>query len=98
MVTSYTQTNLVKYDEKRYLSQFVSDMFGSLQYDSNKHALIYKLNSFLTMATCWVPDLTNIRNFSKSEYCNPRSCKCLFFLGGKFLKDLNMKTICPQIS
>ena len=33
MVTSYTQTNLVKYDEKRYLSQFVSDMFGSLQYD-----------------------------------------------------------------
>ena len=42
MVTSYTQTNLVKYDEKRYLSQFVSDMFGSLQYDllNKRHNLI----------------------------------------------------------
>ena len=37
VMTSYTQTSfaqiwrVVKYDEKRYLSQFVSEMFNSLQ-------------------------------------------------------------------
>ena len=51
MVTSYTQTNLVKYDEKRYLSQFVSEMFDSLQQDSTKYAPQFELNSFVTMAT-----------------------------------------------
>ena len=34
---------LIKYDEKRYLSQFVSEMFNSLQYDSTEGAPQYKL-------------------------------------------------------
>ena len=29
--TSYIQPNLDQYDEKRYLSQFLSEMFDSLQ-------------------------------------------------------------------
>ena len=51
VMTSYTQPNLIKYDEKRYLSQFVSEMFDSLQYDSTKCAQQFELNSFVTMAT-----------------------------------------------
>ena len=38
---------LIKYDEKRYLSQIVSEPFDSLQYDSSKSALIYKLTVLL---------------------------------------------------
>ena len=34
VMMSYTQPNLIKYDEKGYLSQFESEMFDSLQYDS----------------------------------------------------------------
>ena len=44
---------LFKYDEKRYLSQFVSEMFDSLQQDSTKCAPQYKLDSSVTMATYW---------------------------------------------
>ena len=58
-MTSYTQT-----DEKRYLSQFVTEMFDSLQYDSTKCAPQYELNSSVTMATYWVPDLPHIKSFS----------------------------------
>jgi len=54
---------LIKYDE-RYLSQFVSEMFHSLQYDSTKCAPQYGINSFVTMATNWVPDLPIIKGFS----------------------------------
>ena len=57
VITSYTHQILFKYDEKRYLSQFVSEMFDTLQYDSTKCALQYELNSSVTMATYWVPDL-----------------------------------------
>ena len=42
---------LIKYDEKRYLSQFLC-------------ATRYKLKHFVTMATYWVPDLSNIKGFS----------------------------------
>ena len=31
VMTSYTQPNFIKDDEKRYLSQFVSEMFDSKQ-------------------------------------------------------------------
>ena len=55
---------LIKCDEKRYLSQFVSEMFDSLQYDSTKCAPQYELNSLVTMATYWVPDLPNIKGIS----------------------------------
>ena len=54
VVTSYTQP-------KGYLSQFVSEMFDSLQYDSTKCAPQFELNSCVTMATYWVPDLPNIK-------------------------------------
>jgi len=63
-MTSYTQQILIKYDEERFLSLFVSEMFGSLQYDSTKCAPQHELNSLVTMATCWVPDLPNIKGFS----------------------------------
>ena len=55
---------LFKYDEKRYLSQFVSEMFDFLQQGSTKYAPKYKLNSSVTMATYWVPDLPHIKSFS----------------------------------
>ena len=42
---------LIKYDEKRYLSQFLC-------------APHYKLKHFVTMTTYWVPDLPNIMGFS----------------------------------
>ena len=48
------------YDEKRYLSQFVSEMFDSLQLDSTKGTPQYELISFVTMATYWVPDLPKV--------------------------------------
>jgi len=52
---------LIKYVEKTYLSQFVSEMFDSLQQDSTKYAPQYDLNNLVTMATYWVPDLPNIK-------------------------------------
>ena len=42
---------LIKFDEKRYLSQFLC-------------APQYKLKRFVTMTTYWVPDLSNIKGFS----------------------------------
>ena len=42
---------LIKYDEKRYLSQFLC-------------APQQKLKRFVTMTTYWVPDLSNIKGFS----------------------------------
>ena len=62
LITSYTQPNIDQNDEKRYLSQFESEMFVSLQYDSNKCAPQYELISFVTMATYWVSDLPNIND------------------------------------
>ena len=50
--------------KKRYLSQFASEMFDSLQQDSTKGAPQYELRSFVTMATYWVPDFPNIKGFS----------------------------------
>ena len=49
---------------KKYLSQFVSEMFDPLQYDSTKCASQFELNSFATMETYWVPDLPNIKDIS----------------------------------
>ena len=57
VMTSYTQPDFVQIDEKRYLSQFVSEMFDTSQYDSTKCAFQYELNSSVTMTTYWVPDL-----------------------------------------
>ena len=51
VMTSYTQPNLIIYDEKKYLSQFVSEMSDSLQWDSAKYAPQFKLNNFVTMET-----------------------------------------------
>jgi len=55
---------LIKYDEKRYLSQFVSEMFNSLRKDSTKCAPLFELNWVISMATYWVPDLPNIKDIS----------------------------------
>ena len=61
LMASYNQPNFVdfKYDEKRYLSQFISEKF-----DSTKYAPQYDLNSSVTMATYWVPELLHITSFS----------------------------------
>jgi len=61
---------LIKYDEKRYLSQFVSEMFDSLQEDSTKCAPLFELNNFIAMATYWVPDLPNIKDISGPPWCS----------------------------
>jgi len=55
---------LIKYDEKRYLSQFESEMFDSLQEDSTKCAPQFELKNFIPMATYCVPDLPNIKGIS----------------------------------
>ena len=52
---------VLKYLFLRYLSQFVSEMFNSFQCDSTKCVPQFELNSFVTMATCWVPDLPNVK-------------------------------------
>ena len=54
---------LFKYDGKRYFSQFVSEMFDSLQYDSTNCAPQYELKSSVTMATYWVPVLPILKAF-----------------------------------
>ena len=64
VMTSYSQPDLIKYDDKRYLSQLVSEMFDSLQQDSTKSAPQYELNSSVTMAAYWVPGLSNIIGIS----------------------------------
>ena len=43
---------------------YYSEMFDSLQRDSTKCAPQFELNSFVTMATYWVPDLPNIKGIS----------------------------------
>ena len=42
----------------------------SLQYDSAKCAAKYENNSLVTMATCWVPDLPNIKGISGHLWCS----------------------------
>ena len=65
VMTSYTQPYFDQiYDEKGYLSRFVSEMFDSLQYDSTKCAPQFELSSFVTMVTYWVSDLPNIKGIS----------------------------------
>ena len=60
-MTSYTQPNFAdfKYDEKRYLSQFESEMFEI----PLNNAPQYDLNSSVTMATYWVPDPPILKAF-----------------------------------
>ena len=57
-LTSYSQPNFdqINYDEKRCLSQFASEMFDSLQWDSTKGAPQNGINSCVTMATYLIPD------------------------------------------
>ena len=47
VMTSYTQPNLIKYDQKRYPCQFLSEMFDSYSKILTKCAPQYELNSFL---------------------------------------------------
>ena len=49
VMTSYTRPDFVQYDEERYLSQFLSEMFDSSRYNSTKCALQYELNSSVTI-------------------------------------------------
>ena len=57
---------LIKYDVKKYLGQFVSEMLDSLQYDSTKCTP----HTFVTMATYWVPDLPNVKDISGPLWCS----------------------------
>ena len=65
VMTSYSQPDFDQiYDIKRYLGQFESEMFDSLQQDSAKTAPQYEPNSSVTMATYWVPGLPSIKGIS----------------------------------
>ena len=55
---------LIRYDKRRYLNHIVSEVFHYLQYNSTKWAPQYELNSLVTMATYWVPDLPNNKGIS----------------------------------
>jgi len=65
-----------------YLSQFASDLFDSLQYDSTRVAPQYECNIFVTMATYLVPDLSDIKGFSDhlSVFHTDICQKCLIFM------------------
>ena len=52
---SYTQTNL-----DQISADFISEMFYFWQGDSTGGAPQYELNSFVTMATYWVPHSPDI--------------------------------------
>ena len=54
--------------KKRYLSQFVSELCESVQEDSTKCAPQFELNSFVTMATYWVPELPNVKGISDHHW------------------------------
>ena len=54
----------IKYIKARYLNQFVSEMIDSRQQDFTRCALQYEIINFVTMATYWVPDLPNVKDFS----------------------------------
>jgi len=45
-------------------------MFDSLQQDSTKYAPQYELNSLVTLATYWVPDLPYIKGISDRTRCS----------------------------
>ena len=61
---------LIIYDEKRYLSQFVSEVLDSLQYDSSICAPQHEHTSFVTIETYWVSDLPDIKGFA-GHHCVP---------------------------
>ena len=61
MATYMLYQILVKYDKEKYLSRFESDVFD---YDCTKCASQYELNSFVTMAAYWLPDLPSIKGSS----------------------------------
>ena len=48
-------------------------MFYFLQYDSSEGVPQYELNSFVTMATYWVPDFPNIKGISVATFSVPFS-------------------------
>ena len=65
MMMSYTQNPiLIKLIEVRYFSQIVSEMLDSLQHGSVNCTTQYELNSFVTMATYWVPGLLHNKGYS----------------------------------
>ena len=78
MYSTLSQT-LIKYmyDQKRYLSQFVSEMFDSLQQDS---ASQYELDSSVTMATYWVSDPH--RTVARKGFSGHLSRSILIFANG----------------
>ena len=55
-MTSYAQLNLIKYDGKRYLSQFVSEMFDS-------YTKCNISNRFDTVATYWIQTTLILKKF-----------------------------------
>ena len=70
VMTSYTQPILIKYDEKRYLGQYATEMFEFLQKGSTKGVAQYELKSVVTLATYWVPDLPNIKSIPGQLQCS----------------------------
>ena len=58
---SELQPNFDQCYKERYIGQFVSEMFHFLQEDSSRCAPQYELNSFVSMTTYRVPDLSSIR-------------------------------------
>ena len=50
--------------DQRYLSQFLSEIFDPLNYDSIEYAPQYKLINSFTIETCWFPELPGIKSFS----------------------------------
>ena len=76
---------LFRYDEKTYLSQFVSEIFYSLQQDSTKCTPQYELNSSVAMAPYWVPDLPILKAFLANNTSYELSSKHINMLAQLFV-------------
>ena len=63
LTTSYTEPNFDPIWWRKISQPICIRMFDSLQYDSAKCAPQYELNSFVTVATYWAPDLTIVKDF-----------------------------------
>ena len=87
-MTSYTQPHFDQI-KARHLSQFVSEMIDSWQENSSRCSLQYERINCVAMATYWVPDLPNVRDFPGFFWCSI----LIFFsdaLFARFSKHINL--------
>ena len=97
MITSFTQPISIKYDNKRFLSQLVSELYDSLQENSTKFAPQYEFNSFVTMATYLVQDFPIIIGISGLAFLFHIHKWCLVYIIQQAHKYVS-SSLCPCLA